>query len=262
MDMEFRESTISAYGLEARIWRAGSGPKLGYFAGFTGLPKWTPVLSLLAENCEVSAISLPGFPGGGRGHLELDSLFDWSMAAHDLYCAAGLRGEALMGCSVGGALAAEVAAVWPESVSKLVLLAPFGLYDDANPPADPWAQRGDKVDALMCESPGAYNKLLEKPGNADAVEWPIQMTRAREASARYLWPNGATHLEKRLGRIACPTLVLWGDSDKVQPPAYAERLKAGIAGPVAVESIAKAGHMAELDQPEAVAAAVRQFLTE
>jgi pimeloyl-ACP methyl ester carboxylesterase len=258
--MEFRESTISAHGLEARVWRAGSGPKLGYFAGFAGLPKWTPVLSALAEQCEVSAISLPGFPGGARGHMELDSLFEWSMAAHDLFCAAGLRGEALMGCSVGGALAAEVAAVWPESVSKLVLLAPFGLYDDRNPPADPWAQRSDKVDALMCESAGAYNKLLEKPGNADAVEWPIEMTRAREASARYLWPNGATHLEKRLARIVCPTLVLWGESDKVLPPAYAENLKAGIAGPVTAMTIAGAGHMAELDQPDEVAAAVSSFL--
>lgn len=258
--MEFHERTISAHGLEARVWQAGSGPKLGYFAGFAGLPKWTPVLSALAGHCTVSAISLPGFPGGGRAHLELDSLFEWSMAAHDLFCAAGLRGGALMGCSVGGALAAEVAAVWPESVSKLVLLAPFGLYDDTKPPADPWAQQGDKVDALMCESEGAYNKLLEKPGNADAVEWPIEMTRAREASARYLWPNGATHLEKRLGRIACPALVLWGEQDRVLPPAYAERLQAGIAGPVTVETIPNAGHMAELDQPDAVAAAVAGFL--
>ena len=260
--MEYRESTVSAHGLEARVWQAGSGPKLGFFAGFAGLPKWTPVLSLLAEHCAVSAISLPGFPGGGRGHLELDTLFEWSMAAHDLFLAAGLEGEALMGCSVGGALAAEVAAIWPESVGKLVLLAPFGLYDESAPPADPWAQRGDKVDALMCVSAGAYNKLLEKPGNADAVEWPIEMTRAREASARYLWPNGATHLEKRLGRIACPALVLWGEQDRVLPPSYAGKLQDGIAGPVTVQTIADAGHMAELDRPDAVAAAVAKFLAE
>lgn len=258
--MDFREETVSAHGLDARVWRAGSGPKLGLFAGFAGLPKWTPGIDALAQHCEVAAISLPGFPGGGRGHLHLDSLFEWSMAAHDLFCAAGLRGEALMGCSVGGALAMEVAAVWPESVSKLVLLAPFGLFDNGNPPADPWAQRADQVDALMCETEGAYNKLLEKPGNADSVEWPIEMTRAREASARYLWPNGATHVEKRLGRIKAPTLVLWGEQDKVQPPAYAETLKKGISGPVTVQTIAGAGHMAELDQPEAVAAAVGKFL--
>jgi pimeloyl-ACP methyl ester carboxylesterase len=258
--MDFSESTVSAYGLEARVWRAGSGPKLAYFAGFAGLPKWTPALDALAQHCEVSAISLPGFPGGGRGHLQLDSLFEWSLAAHDLIDAAGCRGSALMGCSVGGALAMEVAAIWPESVSRLILLAPFGLYDDDNPPADPWAQRGDKVDALMCESEGAYNALIERPGNADQVEWPIEMTRAREASARYLWPNSATHVEKRLDRIQAPTLVLWGEKDKVQPPAYAERLRDGISGPVMVETIAGAGHMAELDRPDAVADAVARFL--
>lgn len=258
--MDFSESTVSAHGLEARVWRAGSGPKLAFLAGFAGLPKWTPAMDALAEHCEVSAISLPGFPGGGRGHLQLDSLFEWAMAAHDLLDAAGCRGETLMGCSVGGALALEVAAVWPESVEKLILLAPFGLYDDANPPIDPWAQRADEVDALMCETEGAYNKLLERPGNADQVEWPIEMTRAREASARYLWPNGATHVEKRLDRIRCPTLVLWGERDKVQPPAYAQTLKDGIAGPVSVETIADAGHMAELDRPDAVADAVARFL--
>jgi pimeloyl-ACP methyl ester carboxylesterase len=257
--MEFTENTITAYGIEARVWRAGAGPKLAYFAGFVGLPKWTPVLSALAEHFEVAAISLPGFPGAGRAHLELDSLFDWSLAAHDLFVAAGCRGGTLMGCSVGGALAAEVAAVWPDSVGKLVLLAPFGLYDDANPPVDPWAQRGDKVAPLMCVEPEHYTKLIEKPGNADAVEWPIEMTRAREASARYLWPNGATQLEKRLGRIQAPTLVLWGDQDQVMPNAYAGALETGISGAVTVQTIAGAGHMAELDQPDAVAAAVAKF---
>ena len=96
----------------------------------------------------------------------------------------------------------------------------------------------------------------------DAVEWPIEMTRAREASARYLWPNGATHLEKRLGRIACPALVLWGEQDRVLPPSYAGKLQDGITGPVTVQTIADAGHMAELDRPDAVAAAVGKFLAE
>ncbi|MCA8928405.1 MAG: alpha/beta fold hydrolase [Alphaproteobacteria bacterium] len=257
--MDYREETIAAHGLEARVWRKGSGPKVAYFAGFAGLPKWIPMLDALAARCEVAAISLPGFPGGGRGHLELDSLFEWALAAHDLVDAAGCRGATLMGASVGGALALEVAAIWPESVGRLVLLAPFGLFDDANPPTDPWGQRGDEVDGLMCETAGAYTALIERPGNADQIEWPIEMTRAREASARYLWPNSATHVEKRLGRIQAPTLVLWGEKDKVQPPAYAETLKAGLAGPVTVQTLAGAGHMAELDAPEAVAAAVAAF---
>jgi pimeloyl-ACP methyl ester carboxylesterase len=258
--MDFTESTVSAHGLEARVWRAGSGPKLAYLAGFAGLPKWTAGMDALAGVCEVSAISLPGFPGGGRGHLQLDSLFEFALATHDLIDAAGCGGAVLMGASVGGALALEVAAIWPGSASKLVLLAPFGLYDDANPPTDPWAQRGDKVDALMCETEGAYNALLEKPGNADPVEWPIEMVRAREASARYLWPNSATHVEKRLGRIGCETLVLWGEKDKVQPLAYTNTLRNGIGGTVTVETIADAGHMAELDRPDAVADAVARFL--
>jgi pimeloyl-ACP methyl ester carboxylesterase len=258
--MDHTEQIVSAHGLEARVWRKGSGPKLAYLAGFAGLPKWIPALDDLAAHCEVNAISLPGFPGGGSGHLQLDSLFEFALATHDLIDAAGCRGAVLMGASVGGALALEVAAIWPDSVGKLVLQAPFGLFDDANPPTNPWAQRGDKIDALMCETEGAYNALIERPGNADAVEWPIEMVRAREASARYLWPNSATHVEKRLGRILCPTLVLWGEKDKVQPPEYSDTLRNGISGTVTVETIADAGHMVELDRPDAVADAVARFL--
>ena len=56
------------------------------------------------------------------------------------------------------------------------------------------------------------------------------MTRASEAAARAFWPLGNTRLEKRLGLIAAPTLILWGERDAVLPPSYAKKFAAGING--------------------------------
>ena len=98
------------------------------------------------------------------------------------------------------------------------------------------------------------------PEGANSIEWPIEMTRAAEAAARAFWPLGNTKLEKRLPLIAAPTLVLWGEADKVLPPSYAKKVASGLNGASRVQTIPDAGHLAYLDQPEAVAKAVLAHL--
>jgi pimeloyl-ACP methyl ester carboxylesterase len=246
-------------GEPCRVWEQGDGPAVGYFAGFGGLPRWTPFLERLATGRRVVAPSLPGFPGG-LGHLKLDSQLDWILAARDLLVEADLDGAALVGTSVGGALAAEVAALWPDAVSRLVLIAPLGLYEVDEPPADPFAQRPGTHNALFCRSPANYDALLAAPNDVDENEWQVLMIRAQEAAARLLWPLGETGLRKRLARIECPTLLLWGRDDALLPLSYAERFAEAISGPVEIATIPQAGHLAELDAPEATAKRIAQFL--
>ena len=126
---EPKTSTVEVNGFSCRIWTAGSGPKLGFLAGFGGLPKWIPFLDALAKERTVIVPSLPGFPGGERGHSVLDSHLDWLLATRQILEAAGLAGADLAGSSVGGSLAAEVAALWPQMVQRLALIAPFFLLD-------------------------------------------------------------------------------------------------------------------------------------
>ncbi len=66
-----------------RVWSKGTGRPLGFLAGIGGLPKWTPFLDRLAESRQVIAPSLPGFPGAA-GHEDLDTIFDWILATHDI----------------------------------------------------------------------------------------------------------------------------------------------------------------------------------
>ena len=252
--------TVDINGYQTRIWRKGSGPKLGYLAGFGGLPRWMPFLDELAKTRTVIVPSVPGFPGGDRGHSILDSHLDWLLALRNLLEKADLIGADLAGSSVGASLAAEMAALWPASVRRLALIAPFGLFDDREPAADPWAQRKEVLPGLMCADGEKWNALVAPPDGANSVEWPIEMTRASEAAARAFWPLGNTGLHKRLGLIASPTLILWGDRDALLPPSYAQkfatRINGGINGGSRVELVADAGHLAYLDQPETVARAV------
>lgn len=253
------ERTVMVNGERCRVWEKGSGSPIFYLAGVGGLPRWTQFLDRLAERHRVVAPSLPGFPGA-TGHDRLDSLLDWVAAALDLLESAGLDGGDLIGASVGGTLAAEAAAMAPHSVRRLVLIAPFGLYDRASPPVDLWGQKPGALPGVISANAEAFAAFTAPPEGIAPAEWSILMNRASEAAARLLWPLGDTRLERRLHRIRCPTLIVWGAADRVMVPSYAARLAAGIAGETRTAIIQEAGHLADFDAPEAVAEAVLSAL--
>jgi pimeloyl-ACP methyl ester carboxylesterase len=257
---QLQTSTVEINGFPCRVWTKGSGRKLGFLAGFGGLPRWVPFLDELAKSRTVIVPSLPGYPGGATGHTVLDTHLDWVLAVRQIIDKTGLAGADLLGASVGGSFAAELAAIFPGHVRKLALIAPFGLFDEAEPAADPWAQRKDSVASLMCSDASQWEALVAPPEGANSAEWPIEMTRAAEAAARAFWPLGNTRLDKRLPLIEAPTLVLWGEADRVLPPSYAKKVATGINGATRVRTIAGAGHLAYLDQPAAVAEAVLAHL--
>jgi pimeloyl-ACP methyl ester carboxylesterase len=153
-----------------------------------------------------------------------------------------------------------VAAIWPDKVRRLALIAPLGLYDEKDPATDPWAQKPDEVAALMTVRPEVYKGLKEMPAGANSIEWPIEQTRAAEAAARIFWPLGNTRLDRRLPLIEAPTLILWGEQDRLLPRSYASRIAGAIGAETEVKIIPGAAHLAELDQPDEVAATILAFM--
>jgi pimeloyl-ACP methyl ester carboxylesterase len=256
---ELETSFVDINGFPCRIWRKGEGRTLGFLAGFGGLPRWIPFLEALARERTVVVPSLPGFPGGDRGHTVLDSHLDWLLAVRRLLLATGLDAADLAGGSVGASFAAEIAAIWPASVRRLALVAPWGLFDAKEPATDPWAQRAPELPGLLCADPERWSELEAEPEGANSPEWPIEQTRASEAAARIFWPLGNTRLEKRLPLITAPTLLVWGEDDRVMPKSYAGRFAEAIAGPTEIATIPGAGHLAELDKPAEVAAAILRW---
>lgn len=256
---ELIERFVEVNGYPCRVWEKGKGKRLGYLAGIVGLPKWTTFLNCLAKHRRVIVPSLPGFPGA-EGHFELDSLMDWVSVTIELIDAAGLEGADLVGASVGGALAAEVAALARSQPFKLVLISPFGIFDETEPVLDLWAQLPGAQHQQLCKNQEMVEQLIENPEGEDVVEWQIQISRANEAAARLLWPLCDTGIRKRLRHIHGPTLLIWGSEDKVLPVNYAQRFAEGIVGKTRIQLIEGAGHLADLDAPDAVYEAILDFL--
>jgi pimeloyl-ACP methyl ester carboxylesterase len=248
------ERTVRIGGESIRVWEKGKGAPIGYFAGLGGLNEWTPFLDSLASRRRVIVPSLPGFPGGGLLHKQLDTFADWVICTLDLLEASGLEGCELVGHSIGGLLAAEAAAFSRASVKSLVLIAPFGLYDETEPPADPWARRLPEIAPLFSAKPAEYAaaRLTPPPGLSadDLTEWTIVQARAVESASRLLWPLGELGLVKRLHRITCPVKLVWGAEDRVIPPSYAKRFAQGLPGSADLQVIAGAGHALDFDAPE------------
>jgi pimeloyl-ACP methyl ester carboxylesterase len=253
------ERTVRVNGHPCRVWEKGAGAPLGYLSAAPGLHRWTPFLERLSHHRCVIAPSIPGFIGA-TGHDELDDTADWVSATLDLMDATGLDGADLIGASAGGMLAAEVAAFSQRSVGRLALIGPYGLFDEAEPVTDVFAQHPRDLPGLFTKNPEAFTSLRAAEGEEeDRFELEILLYRGREAAARLLWPFGDRGLRKRLHRIVAPTLLVWGAEDRVIPPSYAKRFAEGISGPTEIQSIEEAGHLADLDAPDAVAEAVLRF---
>ena len=259
--MQPTTTAVTVAGHPCRVFTAGQGPSVVYFAGVGGLPRWSPFLDALAATRRVIAPSLPGFPGA-VDFRHLDDYYEWVVAALELIEKLDAAPVDLLASSVSGPLAAEVAGLARERVRRLVLVAPFGIYDDAHPAADIWAQRPgpDVLPSLLCNDPQRWNAQWQMPAGEDAVEWGLNLTRSLEAAARFLFPMGNTGIEKRLYRVTQPTLLIRGADDRIMPQIYQQRFAAKLSGRVVTHTVANAGHAVDLDQPDELARQINAFL--
>ena len=254
-------TSLLCNGTAVRVWEQGDGEPVVFLAGFGGLPKWIPFLDRLAESRRVIVPSLPGFPGA-EGHDRLDDLSDWTAATLEILEGATDGPFGLVASSVSAPLALEAAAMQRHRINRLALIGPFGSHDQRPGAIDLWAQRpGPKsYPPLLCAHPERYAALWQKPDDMDEIEWRVMEIRAREAAARYLWPLNDTGILKRAYRLTQPMLLIRGSADRLVPRASLERLKDAVTGEAVIHEVANAGHLVELDQPEALAGLINQFL--
>lgn len=258
------ERFVSVNASSCRVLEKGEGKPLVVISGYGGLPRWDAFHEALSAKRKVIAPSWPGQFGSERGHEKLHNPLDWLAMFQDLIAACGVTAPAdIVATSVGGMLATELAAASSAALGKLVLIGSYGLYDDAEPTLNLFAQSLAIRTKLMVADQDKYKAVFAADPEApveEQEEWAMLAYRCDEAVARLVWPFGDIGLKRRIHRIVTPTLLIWGENDKLVPPSYAKRFADGITGPTRTEIVKHAGHLANIDQPEAVAKLVLDFV--
>jgi len=231
---------------------ADGSKRLVYLFGIAGHVEMSPAMRAV-ENAgwEIVVPSVPGFDGVA-GFAPRDEYLDWLTTFWDSIDATGATPCPVVGASLGGMIAAELAALRPEAVSALALLAPFGIADAEHPGFNIYGTpAGERMAHLFAKGvPDAFAARFAALGPEEA---PVAAYLSDVAAANILWPLNDRGTAKRLHRITQPRLTLWGDLDEVNPVTNA----ASWGG---AQVIAGAGHLLEWDAPEEVATALLGFL--
>jgi pimeloyl-ACP methyl ester carboxylesterase len=219
----------------------------------------SPVLELLSERVRVLAPTHPGF-GSTPAPRELTTVDDLAYLYLDMLDALDLREVVVVGASLGGWIAAEMAVKSTERMSALVLANAVGIKAgdrETRDIADIFAVTDKQLAELAWADPA---RLAPNPKGLPESDL-IAMARSRESTGRYAWSPYMHNpkLKGRLHRVRVPTLVLWGAADRVTKVEYGKSYAAAIPG-AKFETIEGAGHFPHLEQPQAFARAVSAFV--
>jgi pimeloyl-ACP methyl ester carboxylesterase len=249
--------TIALRGCTIRMMRAGSGPPLLFLHGASGAGTWLPFMQSLAGRFDVIVPEHPGF-GASDTPDWLDSIHDLAYFYLDLLDALDLDGLHLVGGSLGGWIAAEIAIRDTRRLASLTLVGAAGIHVAGVP----------KVDLFLGSDEQRIRDFFHDPACADEMiarvlrpEFEDVNMKNRIATAKLAWQPRAydPHLRKWLHRIDVPTLIVWGANDRVFPMDYAWAWQQLIPGSKAV-IIPECGHIPQVEKATVFVSALTSFL--
>jgi pimeloyl-ACP methyl ester carboxylesterase len=246
--MQAGSSSITLQGIDLQVVRQGTGAPLLLLHGGDGPQSHLPFFARLTKRFDVIAPIHPGL-AGSRIPEHFDTLEDLVYLYLDLLDALQLRDVVLLGCSMGGWAAAEIAVRNTTRLSRLILVDAVGIKPgnrDTRDIADIFGLPSPEVARLL------FHNSARMPNLAAMAEAQLTVLAAeRIAHALYTWEPYMHNpkLRYRLHRIDVPTLLIWGASDGVVPVAYAEAYRTLIPGATLVV-IPEAGHLPQVEQPD------------
>jgi len=245
-----------------KIYGGGNGPALLWLHGLGGINPGDPLVAALEQKHRVIAPLAPGFSDLAEID-EIGNIHELALDYDDLLDHLKLDGLDIVGHSFGAMIAAEIAAHFPRRAKKLALLAPVGLWNDAYPVTDIFAEPFSQVESLLWHDKEARDALAARRSNEagpqSEAERIIAVAQGLTAVSKFIWPIPDKGLRKRLPRIAAQTLAVFGDKDSFVPPRYAEDFAKGLPQ-AKIITIKGAGHMLPYEKTEEVAALVEKFL--
>jgi pimeloyl-ACP methyl ester carboxylesterase len=256
--MTLHAKTLDTPHAKVRYLEGGSGPPLVFLHGAGGMTADDPILAALCATHHVFAPYLPGY-GETEDEPSLRDMLDYTLHSWDVVKALGLKDPILVGHSMGGMIAAEMAAVAPGDATRLVLIAPAGLWLDDHPTPDIFTLLPFELPRYLFHDPETGAKLMTSGLKIDdpkfLQDYLVRNARQMGMAGKLLFPIPDRGLASRLYRITAKTVIVWGASDRMIPPVYGPAFVSGIAGSRLVQ-VPEAGHMVILENPAAVAEAV------
>jgi pimeloyl-ACP methyl ester carboxylesterase len=253
-----RRGQVKLGEVELELYEGGHGQPLLFLHGAGGLPSTAPFLELLCRTFRVLAPVHPGF-GASSLPFWLDSIDDYAHIYLELLDRFGLKRIILVGASIGGWTAAEMATKTTSHIDRIVLVGPAGIkigpVDKLDIP-DVFAMSEEQVSRLLYVEP---DKWRLDPSKATEEEL-LTIARNRQTFALITWEPYMHNpkLRHRLHRIDRPTLVMRGAADGLISNDYAQAY-AGLIPGARLETIAAAGHLPHLEQPECFVEQIRRF---
>lgn len=251
--------TIQTHHVPVQVLEGGQGGEpLLFLHGAGGVTEDDPFLAKLTETYHVHAPLLPGY-GASEECTSLRDMLDVTLHTYDLMDALGLAKPIVVGHSMGGMIAAEMAAVAPHEIDRLCLICPAGLWLDDHPIPDIFATLPFEFPSLLFHDVELGTQLMTRGLDLDDLDFLkgflVQNGRQLGMAGKILFPIPDRGLSERLYRIKAKTVLVWGDSDRLIIPAYAHAFKKAIKGAELV-SIPEAGHMVPLEKPDQVVSAI------
>jgi pimeloyl-ACP methyl ester carboxylesterase len=255
--MSAHEFSHKTRDVHVRLLRAGHGRMLVFLHGAGGFPGWTIFLETLSAQFDVLAPEHPGF-GNSDNPQSIRSVSDMAMYYLDFLDGLDAEQVHLVGHSLGGWIAAELAVRNSNRLASLVLIAPAGIRVRGVPAGDNFIWSPEETVRNLYHDQSLAEQILARTLTEQEAELALKNRfMAAKLGWEPRWFNPA--LERWLHRLQLPTLVLWGENDKLLPSRYAALW--GERVPEAkVEVIPACGHLPHVEKADLTARKISEFI--
>ena len=245
--MAFNQSLLELDGCKVNLRRGGSGAPLLYLHGASGAPAVMPFMETLAGRFDVLVPEHPGF-GLSDEPAWLENIHDLAYFYLDLLRALDLKDVHVIGSSLGGWLALEMAVRDTSRIGSLVLVGPAGISVPGIQPGDIFLWSSEQIVRNLFFDQKLAEQILAQPMTPELLDVTLKN---RQTVARLGWEPRLhdPFLPKWLHRIDVPVKIVWGEEDRILPVAYAREF--GKLMPKAqVEIIPRCGHLPQAEKPD------------
>jgi pimeloyl-ACP methyl ester carboxylesterase len=252
-------TSVSLDGCELSLMRGGDGPPVLFLHGAGGAGVWLPFMKSLAADHDVIVPDHPGYGKSGTPDW-LDELTDLAYFYLNFLEAQGLSGVHVIGSSLGGWIAAEMAIRDPSRLASMTLVAAAGIHVENVPKGDLFLWTPEERVRNLFHDPAIAEARLAVTPTEEEVDMGLknEFTTANLAwSPRFYNPQ----LRKWIHRIKLPTKIIWGDDDRIFPAEYAAAWHELIPGSQ-MEVFADCGHLPHVEKADAFVETFNRFIAE